>query len=174
MDEAVTHSNESSMDEKSQNQENIRAYQAHHIVIKYTSGAMTIAMVPIPAVDLAMVMGTQVKMVHSICNHYQQPFSHDAVKSVITSLVGSLAAVTTTGTITSAVKVIPIIGTAVGFVGGATLFGATTYAVGQIFVEHFESGGTFLDFNPEEMQEHFQQLFKEGQQYVIDAKKKLS
>jgi hypothetical protein len=36
---------------------------------------------------------------------------------------------------------------------------AATYAVGQVFIQHFESGGTFLDFDPDKVREHFRQEF---------------
>jgi hypothetical protein len=32
---------------------------------------------------------------------------------------------------------------------------AATYAIGQVFIKHMESGGTLLDFNVEKMREHF-------------------
>ena len=52
------------------------------------------------------------------------------------------------------------------FAGAETAYvgGATTYAVGKVFIEHFESGGTFLDFDPEKMRDHFQELYEEGKQ----------
>jgi hypothetical protein len=40
--------------------------------------------------------------------------------------------------------------------------GASTYALGRIFIQHFNSGGTFLTFDAEKVQEHFRQLYAEG------------
>ena len=39
---------------------------------------------------------------------------------------------------------------------------ATTYAVGQIFIQHFESGGTLLSFDAEKAMGLFKGLFKKG------------
>jgi len=144
-----------------------RAEEAHKTVKKYTLGTMAIAIVPLPLVDLAAVTAIQVKMVHSIANHYEVPFSENVVKSLIAALTGGALSATTATPIASFVKVIPIIGHVAGFVGSAVMFGATSYAIGRIFIEHFKSGGTFLDFDPEKMKAHFQELFKEGQSLAM-------
>jgi hypothetical protein len=48
----------------------------------------------------------------------------------------------------SALKAVPILGMlASGFVMPALSAGAT-FAIGKAFIQHFESGGTLLDFNP--------------------------
>lgn len=148
-----------------------RAYEAHDMVKNYVFGAMAIAAVPLPLVDLAAVTGLQVKMVHSIANKYEVPFSQNVVKSLIAALTGGVLTATTATSISSLVKVVPFIGQAAGFIGGAVMFGATTYAIGKVFIEHFESGGTFLDFEPENMKAHFQQLFEEGQKFATQNSK---
>ena len=33
---------------------------------------------------------------------------------------------------------------------------ASTYAIGKVFVLHFEAGGTLLDFDPLKMRAHFE------------------
>ena len=38
------------------------------------------------------------------------------------------------------------------------------YAMGQLFVQHFESGGTFLTFDPEKVRGHYAELFEEGKE----------
>jgi hypothetical protein len=49
--------------------------------------------------------------------------------------------------------------------------GASTYAVGKIFVRHFESGGTFLNFNPEQVKEAFQKEFDDGSKLAANCQK---
>jgi uncharacterized protein (DUF697 family) len=50
-------------------------------------------------------------------------------------------------------KSIPILGTiASGLVMPALAAGAT-FAIGKAFIQHFESGGTLLDFNPPDYRE---------------------
>ena len=42
------------------------------------------------------------------------------------------------------------------------LAGASTYAVGKVFVQHFESGGTFLNFDPEDVRDYYAEQFEKG------------
>ena len=147
-----------------------RADEAHEMVKKYALGSMAIAAVPFPLVDMAAVTGLQVKMVHSIANQYEVPFSENVVKSLIAALTGGALTFTTATPIASLVKVVPLIGQVAGFIGCAVMFGATSYAIGRVFIEHFESGGTFLDFDHEKMKVHFQELFEEGQKLATASK----
>jgi hypothetical protein len=53
----------------------------------------------------------------------------------------------------SALKAVPIFGYMVsGFVMPVLSAGAT-YAIGKAFIQHFESGGSLLDFNPPDYRE---------------------
>jgi len=63
----------------------------------------------------------------------------------------------------SAVKFIPGIGALAGGVSMAVLSAASTYALGEVFKKHFESGGSFLDFNPESLKDYYNEQFKKGQ-----------
>lgn len=148
-----------------------RVKQAHNTVNKYALGSMAVAIVPLPLVDLVAVSGVQLKMVHNIAKQYEVPFSRDLVKPLIASLLGDIITVTMAKYVaTNLVKLVPVAGQISGFASSAALFGAATYAVGKIFVEHFESGGTFLNFEADKMKNHLQQLFEEGQQFVAKNK----
>jgi hypothetical protein len=52
----------------------------------------------------------------------------------------------------------------------AAIGAASTYAVGKVFAEHFESGGTFLDFDEEKAREHFKAMYEEGKAFVSSQK----
>jgi len=39
---------------------------------------------------------------------------------------------------------------------------AATYAMGRVFVMHFESGGTFLDLDPAKAEAHFREVLAKG------------
>ena len=132
-------------------------------VRKYVYGAMAVGLVPVPLVDLAGLTALQIKMVHSIAKIYDVPFKTDIGKSTIASLLGSLGPVTIArGTFGSLVKAIPVVGPIAGIATQPVLAGAFTYAVGKVFIQHFEAGGTFLNFNPKKVKEYFAEQFKEG------------
>ena len=57
----------------------------------------------------------------------------------------------------SVVKAIPLLGTLVGGVSWLALAGASTYAVGKVFIQHFESGGTLLTLDPEKVMDYYRE-----------------
>jgi hypothetical protein len=62
----------------------------------------------------------------------------------------------------SAIKVLPGVGT---FFGAGTLplmAGAVTYATGRMFIAHFESGGTLIDFDAVALRSAFAAKLAEG------------
>ena len=144
-----------------------RASQAHRTVRNYMMGAMATGLIPLPLVDMIAVTAIQIKTIHSVAKQYEVPFSHNLVKSLLMSLLGGTITLTTT----VLAKSFPIMGQATGIINAVIIGGATTYAIGKIFIEHFESGGTFLDFDPEKMRDHFQNLYEEGKQLATQPTK---
>lgn len=157
-----------------------REEKALNITHNYMLGAMAAALVPIPLFDMAAVTAVQVKMLHSLARNYDIPFTSQIGKSIIGALIAgvgvpeggrklaglALASVPRTlvkSLPASVAKFLPGLGTVVGVVGMPVLAGAATYALGKVFIQHFEAGGTFLDFRPGEVREHFQKLVKQGQ-----------
>lgn len=125
-----------------------------HRRMLYTAG---LGLIPIPLVDTVTILGTQVLMVKDIATIYNIPFKQHRVKSFIGSLIGSV------GTI-NVIKAIPGIGSLLGGVAVSLGSAAATYAIGKVFTQHFDQGGTLLDFNPVESSKYFQELYEEGQQ----------
>ncbi len=147
-----------------------RIDKAHGSVKNYTMGAMAVGLVPIPVADMVALSAIQMKMVHSVAGIYDVPFSKNVAKSIIGSMLGSSIAVTLAMPVASFIKVIPIIGQSSGTISTALIGSASTYAIGKIFVEHFESGGTFLDFDEEKAKNHFKELYEEGRAFVVAHK----
>jgi hypothetical protein len=55
--------------------------------------------------------------------------------------------------VTSALKSIPGIGTAISAFTMPVFSAGATYVIGKVFIQHFASGGTLLDFNPPDYRE---------------------
>jgi len=114
-------------------------------------------LLPIPLVDVAAVGGVQLYMLRKLSEIYGVPFSDNLGKSVIASLAGSVlpasTAVTTTMTVGSMLKALPGVGWAVGALTMPALSAGATYIIGKVFIQHFASGGTLLDFNPPDYRE---------------------
>jgi hypothetical protein len=64
---------------------------------------------------------------------------------------------------------IPVVGTLLGGVAMPVLSGASTYAVGKVFIQHFASGGTFLTFDPAAVREYFMQELENGRLAAQEA-----
>ena len=50
---------------------------------------------------------------------------------------------------------LPLIGGPLAALALPATTNAVTYAIGKVFIQHFESGGTFLDFDPEKVRDYF-------------------
>ena len=136
--------------------------QAQGTVQRYVFWSMGAGLIPVPVADMVALLAIQVKMVSDLSGQYGLLFSKSAGKSFIASLVGGTLPVAVAPTIASGVKAIPLVGTALGAVTMPVLAGASTYAVGKVFIQHFESGGTFLDFDPDEVRSYYAEQFEEG------------
>jgi uncharacterized protein (DUF697 family) len=137
-----------------------RIEQANEIVKSYALGSMAVGIViPIPLVDMIALAGVQLKLVHSLANHYEVEFSNELGKSVIAGLLGGSFTVEMSA---SLVKAIPIVGQISGMISTAVIGGGATYAIGKVFIQHFETGGTLLNFDPEAVREYFAEQFEEG------------
>jgi uncharacterized protein (DUF697 family) len=133
-------------------------------VRNYMWWSMGAGLVPVPFLDLVAVSGVQLKMLAEISKIYEVPFQESRGKALIGSLLGfivpqSLAC----GVVGSVMKAIPGLGALAGAPAMALFAGSAAWALGKVFVQHFESGGTFLDFNPEKVKEYFKTQFQEGQ-----------
>lgn len=130
-----------------------------------------LGLIPIPLVDVVGLTGVQLEMLSKLSRLYEIPFRKDVGKSIIASLIGSVLPVSVTPAVMSLLKAVPIIGQTTSVLTMSVLGGATTYAVGKVFVQHFEAGGTFLDFDPEAMRKYFAEQFEQGKKVASEMKK---
>ncbi len=143
---------------------------SHALVKKYMWWSMGAGLIPVPLVDIATVSGVQLKMLNELSKVYDVKFSKNAGKSIISALLGGISAdALSKSYITSFIKSIPIIGV-VGSVSMPIYSGAATWAIGKVFIQHFASGGTFLDFDPKKVKDYFMNLFKQGQEIAHNLK----
>lgn len=115
--------------------------------------------IPVPLLDFAAIAGVQLKMVRDLAGLYGVPFEEVRTKAIISSLVGGLfpfnAAMGIGGLAGLWYKAIPGVGPFLSMVTMPMAAGAANYALGRLFIEHFESGGTLLDFDTEKMRSRF-------------------
>ena len=130
---------------------------ASEVVDRFSLWSGAAGLIPLPVVDVAAVGGVQLLMLRRLSEIYGVPFSENRGKSIIASLAGSVlsASTATTGAMTfgSLVKGLPGIGWAVGALSMPVLSAGATWVIGKVFIQHFASGGTLLDFNPPDYRE---------------------
>ena len=126
---------------------------ASKLVDRFAIWSGVAGLVPLPVVDVLAVGGLQVQMLRRLSQIYNVEFSENRGKALIAALAGCMIPATSGMGAASALKAIPVINIlAAGFVMPVLSAGAT-YAIGKAFIQHFESGGTLLDFNPPDYRE---------------------
>jgi uncharacterized protein (DUF697 family) len=130
-----------------------RDQDASKLVDRFAIWSGVAGLVPVPVIDVLAVGGLQVQMLRRLSQIYGVEFSENRGKALIAALAGCMIPATSGMGAASALKAIPVVNIlAAGFVMPVLSAGAT-YAIGKAFVQHFESGGTLLDFNPPDYRE---------------------
>ncbi|MEM6964936.1 MAG: DUF697 domain-containing protein [Bacteroidota bacterium] len=145
-----------------------RTESADKIIRNHIVWSMGAGLIPVPIADFFAVSAIQLDMVRQMCKLYDVDFKETEGKAVISSMTSSgLARLGAR----AAIKFIPGIGTVMGGVTMAVLSGASTYALGEVFKKHFETGGTFLDFDTERLGKMYREKFEKGKKVAEKIRK---
>lgn len=139
---------------------------ANDLVRNHMYGAAAIGILPMPAVDFVGLTALQLNLLRLLSKVYGVKFSQDLAKKAIGSLVAGYAPVALALPVASVVKMIPILGQAASAVTMPVVAGASTYAMGKVFVQHFDSGGTLLNFDPAAVREYYRAQYEQGKAEV--------
>ena len=125
--------------------------------VRWSAGA---AAMPLPFVDLIGLGLVQVKMVRNLAKAYGINANDQILESLISAVLATMATMTLPVMLFgSSLKVAPGGGTFLGSVGIATFGAASTYAIGKVFVRHFENGGTFASFSADAAKDELKKEF---------------
>jgi len=136
-----------------------------HVIWSMGAGAL----IPVPVIDTLGVAAVQMDMIRQMCKVYDIDFKDTQYKAVVTSITSSFLARTGAK---SLVKLIPVVGTYVGGAAMGVMAGASTYALGEIFKAHFESGGDLMNIDMDWMKKKFEENLEKGKEVAEDLKKK--
>ncbi|MBI2567035.1 MAG: DUF697 domain-containing protein [Candidatus Schekmanbacteria bacterium] len=138
------------------------------VVRRHVLFAMGLGLIPIPILDFVAISAIQLDMLRQLCRLYGHSFSESEGKYWVTSLTGSyLARLGAT-----AIKAIPGIGSLVGGVSMSVLSGAATYAIGKVFLRHFDAGGSPFDINLGKYREYYEEQFEKGKRVAEELRKR--
>ena len=135
-----------------------KSAEAAKIVRNHMFGSVASGVLPIPLLDIAILGGIQLRMVRKLAEHYEVEFSEQRANAIIGSLAGvsfAMAAGSILGSLFG-------MGRALLGISMLTLPPASTYAIGQVFIKHFESGGTFLNFDTKRAKEDYDEELEKG------------
>ncbi len=140
---------------------------ADSIIKNHMIWAMGAGLIPIPVADIFAVSAIQLDMIRQLAKIYEVDYKNTEGKAYIATLTSSgLARLGA-----RAVKFIPGVGSILGGVTMAALSGGSTYAIGEVFKKHFETGGTFLDFDPERLRKYYNEKFEKGKEMAAEYAK---
>jgi uncharacterized protein (DUF697 family) len=142
---------------------------AAKLVDRFAVWSGVAGLIPLPFVDVLAVGGLQLQMLRRVSQLYDVQFSENRGKALIASIAGTMIPVTSGMGAASALKSVPILGMVASAFVMPVLSAGATYAIGKAFIQHFESGGTLLDFNPPDYKE-----FIKAQKEMWDSRTKRS
>jgi uncharacterized protein (DUF697 family) len=142
------------------------------VIRNHSIGAAAVGLIPIPAVDFVGLTALQLNLLRLLAQIYEVPFSQELGKKSIAALLAGFTPMLLSAPLASAVKVVPVIGSTLGGLAMSAVAGASTYAIGKVFLQHFDSGGTFLNFNPNAVRAYYREQFEQGKQVVKSAAEK--
>lgn len=144
-----------------------RSKHAESVIRNHILFSMGAGVIPLPVVDIFAVSAAQLDMIRQLCRVYDVDFAETKGKAIVSSLTTATLARMGAG---SLVKMIPLFGTYLGGVTNAVMAGASTYALGNVFKIHFETGGTILDFDADRLKKLYKEQFEKGKKVAEELR----
>jgi uncharacterized protein (DUF697 family) len=115
---------------------------------------------------VAAVAAGDLVMVKKLAGLYGVEFKEEIVKKLIASVAGAGISTLASPLLESMVGWIPLIGLPLVIGSKPVLNACTTYALGRMFVNHFERGGNFVRVNLDVLKEDFYAAFKNSRVWL--------
>jgi uncharacterized protein (DUF697 family) len=133
------------------------------VVRNYTLLSAGVGVLPLPLLDMVTMLALQMLMIRKLAKIYGVPYAEQRVKAAVAGLIGGFDA----GYLGyGALKLVPLLGY-FSYAAMPTINAGVSYAIGKVFIQHFESGGTFLDFDPKKVRAYFGEQFREGKRKAL-------
>jgi len=150
-----------------ENNKDSRERHADTVIRNHVIWSMGAGLIPILIADIFAVSALQLDMIRQLCKVYDIDFKETQGKALVTSLTSSTLARMGAR---SLIKLIPGVGSMLGGATVSMFAGASTYALGEVFKIHFETGGTILDFDPDRLTKKYREMFEKGKKVAVDLK----
>ncbi|MBF0262211.1 MAG: DUF697 domain-containing protein [Magnetococcales bacterium] len=147
-----------------------RLKEAQNMTKNYMFASLGTGLVPVPTVDIGILIGIQTRLLYKLAKLYDLKFSEDIGKKLLLSLLGGTLPVAGGMGVASMLKAFPGVGSWLGMTSMAIFGAASTYAVGRVFIQHFESGGNFFNFDPAKTRAYFREEFEAGKKVAEEMR----
>ncbi|MBB6254966.1 YcjF family protein [Nitrospirillum iridis] len=144
---------------------------ASNEIKSYVVAAVVLSAVPLPLVDIAGIAAIQLRMIQKLSQLYGKPFSSSLGSSLQGALLGTFGGLGGGLAIGSLVKVVPGIGWALSAATMPIAAGASTYAIGKVFVRHYEEGGSLFDLDAGKFKAFAREQYEKGKELARSAKR---
>jgi uncharacterized protein (DUF697 family) len=144
-----------------------RSKHADTIIRNHMMWSMGAGLIPVPIADFFAVSAIQLDLVRQLCKLYEVDFKENEMKAIITALTGSGLAKAGAKAV---IKFIPGLGSVIGGIAMSVLSGASSYALGEVFKRHFETGGTVLDLDLNRLKKVYNEKFEKGKKVAQEMK----
>ena len=150
-------------DVKNEREKHAETIVRNHVLFSMGAGA-----IPVPVADVLAVSASQLDMIRQLCKVYDMDFNETQGKAIVSALTTSTFARMGAR---SLMKLVPVVGSVIGGVVNAVMAGASTYALGQVFKTHFNTGGTILDFDAARLKKLYKEQFEKGKNVAEEFRK---
>ena len=106
-------------------------------------------------IDVAAMSASQLWLLRRLSALYGVEFREDLGRSIVASLLAGLVPFHVVAPVAGVLKSVPLVGQFLGGLSMAAMGGIVTHTLGRAFIQHFESGGTLLTFDPQRVRAHF-------------------
>jgi uncharacterized protein (DUF697 family) len=140
------------------------------LIAQHVGFAMGAATIPVPLADLAAVTLVQIDLVERLADRYEVASDRGRTRAAVMALAG--ASLARLGA--SLVKALPGGGWLLGGATHAALAGASTYALGQVYREHFETRGSLEGPDADALRARYEQYVARGRELARELREKVS
>ena len=119
-----------------------RRYRAESLIKNHVMAAGAFSVVPLWVIDIRAIIIVQLRMIQKLAAMYGKAFSESPVRNTISGLAGGVVG-HSAGVFTalSVAKVASGLGSLFGIVSLPVAVGASTFAIGRVYLRHFLSKG---------------------------------
>ncbi|MEM9819891.1 MAG: DUF697 domain-containing protein [Bacteroidota bacterium] len=150
--------------------ENSQQKQAEAIIREGVEESVKAGLLPVPFMDLYLVLKEQMKMLKKLCDLYGAPYSKVKTEALITSVISGGILWRFGG---SMAKFVPLTGWVMGMATMSIVSGASTYAIGRLAVRYLEEEGTLENAGGEKAKEMYEEAMEEGKEMATDIKEEM-